>query len=762
MPNDPFVIAVIVVIVAVVVIGFGLMTMLTRFYRKVDQGKALIINGLKENPIVTFTGGWVLPIINRAEIMDISLKTIDIDRRGKEGLICRDNIRADIKVTFFVRVNKTEGDVLKVAQSIGCTRASNPVTLEELFNAKFSEALKTVGKLMDFEQLFIERESFRDKILGVIGDDLNGYKLEDAAIDYLEQTPISNLDEHNVLDAQGIKRITERTTKERIETNHFVNEERKRIKDQNVSANKEILALEKDEANAQEAQKREIANIQAEERAAILKIQAEKRQEAEEARLKAEQAILTRDEEKNREVEVARARRGGVLAVEQERIEMERSLEAIARERKVELERMDKERELEKQRKEIADIVSDRISVEKKVAEEEERIKDLHAIKEAERSKQVKVIAAEAEAEEKLVKTLKDAEAQQEVAKFKAKERLTLAEADLEAADKTAKAKQRLAEGIQAEQAAPGLAQARVKEVTATALEKEGLAQARVKRETMQAEAVGLEQQGLAQARVKQADAEATEKFGMAEAKVEYEKRIALAKANEEEGMVQARIKQADADATEKFGFAEAAALEKRGLAEATALEKRGQAEAIAIKEKLTAEAAGLAEKAEAMKALDEVSRSHEEFRLKLQTAQAIELERLNAQRDVATAQAKVMAAAFTKAEINIVGGDGEFFERFTQAVGAGKAIDGFAEHSDTFQQVFSGYLDGSQNLPADLKEILSRPALSSEQARDLSVAALLGRMAAESKGEQRDKLNALLDQARQLGLTAGDADAQS
>jgi uncharacterized membrane protein YqiK len=61
-------------------------------------------------------------MIHKAEIMDISVKTLEIDRRGKNGLICRDNIRADIKVNFFVRVNKRKEDVIKVAQSIGCAR----------------------------------------------------------------------------------------------------------------------------------------------------------------------------------------------------------------------------------------------------------------------------------------------------------------------------------------------------------------------------------------------------------------------------------------------------------------------------------------------------------------------------------------------------------------------------------------------------------------------------------------------------------------
>ena len=80
--------------------------------RKVDQGHALIINKFSGEPKVTFTGGIVIPIAHRAEIMDISVKTIEVDRHGQNGLICADNIRADIKVTFFVKVNKDAKDVI--------------------------------------------------------------------------------------------------------------------------------------------------------------------------------------------------------------------------------------------------------------------------------------------------------------------------------------------------------------------------------------------------------------------------------------------------------------------------------------------------------------------------------------------------------------------------------------------------------------------------------------------------------------------------
>ena len=106
----------------------------------------------------------------------------------------------------------------------------------ELFNAKFSEALKTVGKQMEFEQLYMERENFRDRIIAVVGKDLNGYVLEDAAIDYLEQTPMNVLDPDNILDAQGIRKITQLTAEQHVQTNIAEREEEMRIKQKDVQA----------------------------------------------------------------------------------------------------------------------------------------------------------------------------------------------------------------------------------------------------------------------------------------------------------------------------------------------------------------------------------------------------------------------------------------------------------------------------------------------------------------------------------------------
>src|SRR3954462_4162309 len=274
-----------VLIAVVVLILLVLLFVVSRLFRKVPQGKALIISKVRKVD-VTFTGAVVLPVLHKSEVMDISVKTIDIERTGQEGLICRDNIRADIRISFFVRVNKTAEDVVKVAQAIGTERASDQTTMQALFSAKFSEALKTVGKQLDFVDLYTKRNEFRDQIIRVIGTDLNGYSLEDAAIDFLEQTSMVSLDPKNILDAKGIRKITELTAIETIKTNDYRRNEEKEITRQNVEAKETILELQRRQADAEIRQRREIETIRAREEAEIALAQAEEMLRSEGAKLK--------------------------------------------------------------------------------------------------------------------------------------------------------------------------------------------------------------------------------------------------------------------------------------------------------------------------------------------------------------------------------------------------------------------------------------------------------------------------------------------
>ena len=78
---DPVLVVVGLLVVGGLFVIFVGLAVIAKFYRKVDQGRALIVNTMKAEPWVTFTGKVVYPVIHRAEVMDISVKTIEIDRR---------------------------------------------------------------------------------------------------------------------------------------------------------------------------------------------------------------------------------------------------------------------------------------------------------------------------------------------------------------------------------------------------------------------------------------------------------------------------------------------------------------------------------------------------------------------------------------------------------------------------------------------------------------------------------------------------------
>ncbi|HID75032.1 MAG TPA: flotillin family protein, partial [Planctomycetaceae bacterium] len=351
----------------------GLLVMVIKCWRKVQQGTALIVTG-GNRPTVHFSKAIVWPLIRQTEIMDISVKRIEIFRHGSEGLICKDNVRADIKVAFFVRVNNTEEDVLKVAQSIGVKRASQQSALVELFDAKFSEALKTVGKQFNFVDLYTERDTFKDRILQTIGRDLNGYILDDCAIDYLEQTPMEKLDPQNILDSEGIKKITDLTARQQVLANHISREKEKTITKQNVEAREAILELERQQAEAEQKQKREIAAVVAREEAEAARIEQEERLRAEQARIRVEEELAVAEQNKLRQILVAQRNKERTDKVEIERVERDRLLEVTERDRVVSLAEIEKEKAIEVEKKAIQDVIRERVMVERAVVEEEEKI----------------------------------------------------------------------------------------------------------------------------------------------------------------------------------------------------------------------------------------------------------------------------------------------------------------------------------------------------------------------------------------------------
>ncbi len=727
-------------IVIMVIIGvfifFGILAMFAKLYRKVEQGKVLVRTGLGGSK-VSFSGMLVVPILHRIEILDISVKRVEIERSGVDGLICKDNLRCDIKVVFFVRVNHTVQDVLKVAQALGCAKASDTKILMEFFDAKFSEALKTVGKKFDFVQLYTEREHFKDEILQVIGTDLNGYVLDDAAIDYLEQTDKKLLNPDNILDAEGIKKITELTANQAVLSNDIERHKEKTIVKQDVLAREAVLELEKQRAEAEQKQYREIATITAREKAEAHKVEQEERLKEERARIATDEELAVAEENKNRQVIVAEKNKESTEVVEIERVQRKQLLERTEKEKLVSLADIAKEKALEQERKAIQEVIRERVIVEKATVTEEEKIKDTRAFAEATRNKTVAVTVAEQTAQESLVQEVKAAEASKLASEMEAEQQIIEADAKLKASEKEAEAMKIIADAKSQEEAVMGLSEARVIEAKADAHEKDGNVKARV-----------LDVTATAEAKAVQIKAEA-------EARGVEVKAMASAKGTEAQAL-------AEAKGTEANALADAKGIEARKLAEAKGenamvmvKEKDGTVEAEVLGKKYHAEAQGITEKAEAMKIFDEAGKGHEEFKLKLQKDKDIELAEIAIRKDIAEAQATVIREGLRSANIDIVGGETTFFENIIGSITQGKSIERLVTSSDVLKDVKDTFFTGDPDyFKQQLGKFIAQFNISTEDLKNLTISALLGKMINESGDDKsRRTLEQLLGFFQKSGL---------
>ncbi len=691
-------IAVIIGVMVFIAIAF------TKFYQKPGPEEAIVKTGLGGLAARTGSGMVVIPLLQESQRMDLSVKRIEIAREGEDGLICQDNIRADIRVAFYVRVNNADADIKQVAEMISPHRASEIDQLRELFEAKFSEALKTVGKQFEFVSLYTDRDNFRDEIINVIGTDLNGYRLDNCHIDYLEQTPLESLNPTNILDAEGIRKITELTTQENMKRNHFSVEEAKVIKQQNVERDEALFELERQRVDAEEKQKREIAEITARNQAAAAQVQEEERQRAESARIVAEEQIQVAEQNKDRQIIVALRNKERTDQVEIERVEKDRMLEVTERQRVVGLADIEKDKAIEIEKRNIQEVIRERVMVERGVVEEQENIKNTHEIMTADRAKTVAVTLAEKDAQEALVKQVKAAEAEKQSAEFGAQQIVIEADAQRDAAEREMQATKMLAEAKTADQAAPGLAEAQVTHAKADALEKEGSAEATVIQKKGEAEAVVIDQTGTAEATIVQ------------------RKAVAVAKGDE-----------AKAVATEKVGTAEASVM---GL-------------------KYNAEATGIKEKAESMKLFHDAGKEHEEFKLQLNKDKDIEIAAIEAQQNIAESQAEIVGEALRNSTIDIVGGETTFFDKIVDSIKAGKSVDRLVDNSSVLTDVKNTFFNGdNQYFTSQLQQFAGQFGISFEDVKDLSVAALIGRMITMTDSDDdKSRLEDLLRVFRGAGV---------
>ncbi len=195
-------------------------------------------------------------------------------------------------------------------------------------------------------------------------------------------------------------------------------------------------------------------------------------------------------------------------------------------------------------------------------------------------------------------------------------------------------------------------------------------------------------------------------------------------------------------------------------LEKAVALEKEGTAEAKVIELKFEADAKGITQKAEAMKLFDGVGKEHEEFKLRLHKEKDVEIAGIDAQRQIAEAQAEMVSESLRSANIDIVGGDSKFFDSIVNSITAGKQVDRIVDNSEVLTDVKETFFNGDPaQFKAEINHYIDMFGVTSEDVKNLSVAALIGQMMGlTSDQEILDRLQQMMGAANRTGVASQNA----
>jgi uncharacterized membrane protein YqiK len=417
------------ILVSLLVIG----GIISRLYVRATKESSFVRTGMGGQKVVMSGGTVAFPVIH--EIIRVNMNTLrlEVRRTGESGLITKDRIRVDVHAEFFVRVKPTEEAIADSAQTLGL-RTQDPSALKELVEGKFVDALRAVAAEMTMEELHEQRVQFVQRVQTTVSEDIlkNGLELESVSLTSLDQTSIEFLNPNNAFDAQGLAKLTETIEAKRKQRNDIEQETRVLIETKNLAAEKESLAIKRDQEYAQLEQQREIEIRRAAQVAEIARERAAREQEAKQAEIAAQQLIeQTRiaSEREIQESQIAKERQVRELevlkskALETAEIEKQKALELSEQDRAIaiaEKSRAKSEAEVQASEARAAAVKA------------EEAVVTVRESEIAERKKRIELIVASEQAEKEAIKITVAAQAEVKVSEDRAAALRTLAMAEAE------------------------------------------------------------------------------------------------------------------------------------------------------------------------------------------------------------------------------------------------------------------------------------------------------------------------------------------
>jgi flotillin len=385
---------------------------MARFLKRPSPSEAIIRIGRVATDVFIARACWIVPVLHRATTMSLSTIGLTISRTAHDALVSKDFISTNLSAEFYIRVEPNEDDVKKAARTIGIDEghaSSDAIRhkAQQLLEPKLVGALRAVAAQNEFLALHLNREHFAEEVSNALREDLgrNGFTLESVTITELTQTPLSEMRVDDIFGASGRETVTNTVVDKNIAVRRKIQEEAERTAE-----------IDRQQVITVATQNRIMREGQAREEEAAVKAELAKNEALEARDLQRQATVAIERARTAQDSAEAEARKAAALAVREKADQEVITVQQVA--------------QAERQ-KQVAIVAAEKVAAEERIAADVSayrRRMDADGVAQAQRA------AADGQAEAVKIKARADAEA----AELQALSITKLAEANREAGLKEA------------------------------------------------------------------------------------------------------------------------------------------------------------------------------------------------------------------------------------------------------------------------------------------------------------------------------------
>jgi flotillin len=320
------------IVLAIVAIVVGI-AFLQRFYRKSTRDTALLRTGAGGRRVALDGGFFALPMLHRVDEINMRAHRVLLKRAGESSLLTEDRLRVDVTMEFRVRVNADPSGVAAAAQTFGA-RALRSEELGRMLEGRFADVIQSCSAVRTLDALHEKRAEYVASVREALVQELNenGLRLESVALVHFDQTPFSALNENNVFNSVGMRKLAEivaTNKKRRAETESDADIS---VAQTQLFTTKRRIELNIEQEQAQIGQRQELENSRTRSEAEVARAKELAQLSVERARLDRERDLSASQIERDHGLDMARLQARLALEVQRvnQAIELSRHQEAEA------------------------------------------------------------------------------------------------------------------------------------------------------------------------------------------------------------------------------------------------------------------------------------------------------------------------------------------------------------------------------------------------------------------------------------------------